>query len=100
MQFAYYALWIAHRVLQLVVAGLMVQRKLRRKFPVFFVYILSQICIFAVLFPMSTKASYYAFFYTYWLTAAVSLALGAVALAALAVKALPDARRYLKMRSI
>src|ERR1700729_3654981 len=31
---------------------------------------------------------------------AISLALGGVALAALAVKALPDARRYLKMRSI
>jgi hypothetical protein len=31
---------------------------------------------------------------------AVSLALGGVAVAALAVKALPDLRRYLKMRSI
>jgi hypothetical protein len=31
---------------------------------------------------------------------AVSLALGGVGVAALAVKALPDLRRYLKMRSI
>jgi hypothetical protein len=31
---------------------------------------------------------------------AISLALGGVALAVLAAKALPDARRYLKMRSI
>ena len=31
---------------------------------------------------------------------AISLALGGVALAALAVQALPDLRRYLKMRSI
>jgi hypothetical protein len=31
---------------------------------------------------------------------AISLVLGGVALAALAVKALPDAQRYLKMRSI
>ena len=31
---------------------------------------------------------------------AISLALGGAALAALVVKALPDARRYLKMRSI
>jgi hypothetical protein len=76
MQFAYYALWIAHPVLQLGVAGFMVQRKLHRKFPVFFAYILSQIVIFAILFPMSTKGSYYWFFYTYWITAAVSLAVG------------------------
>jgi hypothetical protein len=76
MQFAYYALWIAHPVLQLGVAGFMVQRKLHRKFPVFFAYILSQVLIFAILFPMSTKGSYYWFFYTYWVTAAVSLAVG------------------------
>jgi hypothetical protein len=31
---------------------------------------------------------------------AISLALGGVALAVLAVRALPDMRRYLKMRSI
>jgi hypothetical protein len=31
---------------------------------------------------------------------AISLALGGVALAALTVQALPDIRRYLKMRSI
>jgi hypothetical protein len=31
---------------------------------------------------------------------AISLALGGVTLAALTVKALPDVRRYLKMRSI
>jgi hypothetical protein len=31
---------------------------------------------------------------------AISLALGSVALAALTVQALPDIRRYLKMRSI
>jgi len=31
---------------------------------------------------------------------AISLALGGVALGALAVRALPDLRRYLKMRSI
>jgi hypothetical protein len=76
MQFAYYALWIAHPVLQLVLAGFMLQRKLHRKFPVFFFYVLSQVLIFAILFPVSTKGSYSAFFYSYWITAAVSLALG------------------------
>jgi hypothetical protein len=33
-------------------------------------------------------------------TTAISLALGGVALAALAVKSVPDVQRYLKMRSI
>jgi hypothetical protein len=74
--FAYYALWIAHPVLQLVLAGFMVHRGLHKKFRVFFVYLLSQVVIFAILFPTSTKGSYEAFFYCYWLTAAVSLALG------------------------
>jgi hypothetical protein len=74
--FAYYALWIAHPVLQLVLAGFMVHRKLHRKFRVFFVYVLSQVVIFAILFPISTKGSYEAFFYCYWVTAAISLALG------------------------
>jgi len=74
--FAYYALWIAHPVLQLVLAGFMIHRKLYKKFRVFFIYLLSQVLIFAILFPISTKGSYEAFFYCYWLTAAVSLALG------------------------
>jgi hypothetical protein len=73
-RFAYYALWFAHPVLQLGVAGVMFQRKVYRKFPVFFAYILSQVVIFAVVF--SVEANAYEFFYAYWLTAAVSLALG------------------------
>lgn len=81
MQFAYYALWIAHPVLQLGLAGVMFRRKLHRKFPVFFAYVISQILIFSMLFPVYLKssqvASYYAvFFYLYWGTAAVSLTLG------------------------
>jgi hypothetical protein len=76
VQFAYYALWIGHPVLQSALAALMYRRKLHRKFPVFFAYAISQVLIFAVLFPIYLKASYSAFFYTYWITAAVSLTLG------------------------
>jgi hypothetical protein len=76
VQFAYYALWIAHPVLQLTVAGVMFQRKSYKDFRVFFAYVISQVLIFAMLFPISTRGSYFAFFYTYWITAAISLTLG------------------------
>jgi len=74
--FLYYALWIAHPVLQLAVATIMWKRKLRGKFPVFFAYILSQITVFLVVFPTYLKASYLIFFYVYWVAAAISLAIG------------------------
>lgn len=72
----YYSLWIAHPLLQLVLAGFMFHRKLHKLFPVFFAYVISQVVIFSILFPTLTKGSYAAFFYCYWITAAVSLALG------------------------
>src|ERR1700690_330223 len=75
-RFFYYALWIAHPLLQLAVAGIMWRRKLRSKFPVFFAYMLSQVGIFAILFPINASHAYFAFFYAYWITAAISLTLG------------------------
>jgi len=74
--FFYYALWIAHPVLQLAVAMVMWRRQLRSKFPVFFAYIISQIAVFAVVFPTYVKGSYLLFFYIYWIAAAISLAIG------------------------
>jgi hypothetical protein len=74
--FFYYVLWIAHPVLQSAVATVMWRRKLRAKFPVFFAYILSQVAVFAVVFPTYLMASYFVFFYVYWVAAAISLALG------------------------
>ena len=49
----YYALWIAHPVLQMGIAAMMVHRGLHRKFKFFFGYIVTQLIIFAVLFPTS-----------------------------------------------
>jgi hypothetical protein len=72
----YYALWCAHPVLQLAVAGIMFRDKLYRKFPVFFAYALSQVAVFSIVFPIQFEGSYFAFFYSYWVTAAISLALG------------------------
>ncbi len=70
------ALWIAHPLLQLSVAAVMFYRKLHKIFPVFFAYIVSQILIFAVLFPMFQLG--YARYYVcmYWTCAAISLAVG------------------------
>ncbi len=76
IQFAYYALWIAHPVLQALVAGTMYRRKLHRSFPVFFSYVLSQILIFAIVFPVFLKGSYAAFFYVYAACIGVSVAIG------------------------
>lgn len=70
------ALWIAHPVLQSSVVVLMLVRRQVRKFPVFFGYLLSQCAIFAVVFPLYCTGSYRAFFFAYWISALISLALG------------------------
>src|SRR5437660_11348385 len=76
-QFVYYVLWFAHPLLQTGVAGVMVWRKLHRKFPVFFAYIVSQILAFSVLFPIYYYSSNFVhYFYPYWASAAISVVLG------------------------
>ena len=70
------ALWIAHPLLQLSVAGVMFYRKLHKVFPVFFAYIVSQILIFAVQFPMFQLGYEHYYVPTYWTCAAISLAVG------------------------
>jgi hypothetical protein len=70
------ALWIAHPLLQSMVVVAMVRRKLHRTFVFFFSYILWQILVFSVLYPISRSNSYQLFFYTSWSTSAVSVALG------------------------
>jgi hypothetical protein len=71
-----YALWIAHPVLQAVVATAMIKRKLYRSFPYFFAYLLAQITIFATLFPAHLMGASDFYFYAYWATTAASVALG------------------------
>jgi hypothetical protein len=70
-QIAFY-LWCAQPVLQAVVAGVMWRRKSHKLFPVFFTYILAQIGIFAVTFPLRSADKYEWFFYAYWTGAALS----------------------------
>jgi hypothetical protein len=69
-------LWIANPVLELPLAGIMVWRKLHRKFPIFFSYIVFQIVNFAILFPIHQRGNYDLYFYSYWIGAMVTLGLG------------------------
>ena len=70
------ALWIAHPLLQLSVAVVMFYRKSHKIFPVFFTYLISQILMFSVLFPIYQLGYSEVFFYAYWSCAAISLAIG------------------------
>ncbi len=71
----YYALWLAHPVLQTVIALAMLRRGQHREFKYFFAYVVAQIVTFAVVFP--TYLYYYpALFYVSWFGIAVSVALG------------------------
>jgi len=70
------ALWIAHPVLELFLIGAMLWRKLHRTFPVFFAYVVFQVLNFLVLFPVYKFGSTTAYFYAYWISMAISLAIG------------------------
>ncbi len=70
------ALWIAHPVLELSLVGVMFRRRLHRTFPVFFAYVVFQVLNFMVLFPIYRFGSTKAYFYAYWISLAISLAIG------------------------
>jgi uncharacterized membrane protein (DUF373 family) len=70
------ALWIVHPVLELLLIWAMLWRRLQRSFPVFFAYIVFQVLNFLVLFPIYKFASTTAYFYAYWISKAISLAIG------------------------
>jgi len=70
----YYALWVAHPILQTVIAVMMFRRGQHRQFRFFFAYVVTQILTFAVVFPI--RYNYSAFFYLSWFSTAISVALG------------------------
>ena len=65
-------LWCAQPLFQSAVAMAMWRRKLHKQFPIFFTYILAQIGIFALTFPLRSADNYEWFFYAYWMGAAIS----------------------------
>lgn len=71
----YYALWVAHPVLQTAIAIAMFRRGQHRAFKFFFAYIVTQIMTFAVVFP-TYRYNYSAAFYVSWISTAISVALG------------------------
>jgi hypothetical protein len=71
----YYALWIAHPLLEMGIAAVMLRRGLHRKFKFFFAYILTQLVTFAAVFPAMWHSSYF-LFYLYWGCDAFSVAFG------------------------
>jgi hypothetical protein len=75
-QLARSVLWCAHPILQAIVAGVMYRRKLQKIFPAFFGYMIAQIAIFAIVFPLQESGDYTAYFYAYWATNALSVVLG------------------------
>jgi hypothetical protein len=69
------ALWMAHPVLQVGIAAVMLRRGLHRKFKFFFTYILTQVLLFAINFA-AYRYNYTAYFYLYWFSHAISVVLG------------------------
>jgi hypothetical protein len=65
-------LWCAQPLLQSAVALVLWRRNLHKQFPVFFTYVLAQIGIFAITFPLRSADNYEWFFYAYWIGAAIS----------------------------
>src|SRR5277367_5241451 len=70
-------LWGFHPVMEISLAVIMYRRKLHRQFPIFFAYILFQVVMFAVLFPMylsqGVSGSYW---FAYWAAAIISWVFG------------------------
>jgi len=71
----YYALWVAHPVLQTVIAIALFRRGQHRAFKFFFAYVVTQILTFAVVFPAYRYHSS-SVFYLSWFSTAISVALG------------------------
>ena len=72
----YYGLWMAHPLLQLGIVALMIQRGLHRRFRFFFAYLLTQVIFVTVIYTVHEYGHNDASFYLYWISIALSVALG------------------------
>lgn len=69
-------LWASQPILEIMVAVMMIRRKLHRTFPVFFSYLVAQVLMFCILYPVEKVGSHRAYFYCYWVSCGISLVLG------------------------
>jgi len=69
-------LWCAQPILQSAVAVILWRRKLHKQFPVFFVFLLTQVVNFAVIFPIWLTGNYSLYFTPFWLGEAVNAVVG------------------------
>lgn len=76
IQILYYAMWIAHPVLQTVIAVAMYRRGQHREFKFFLAYVVLQILTFVVVFPAYLYQHMSAAFYLSWGSTAISVVLG------------------------
>ena len=69
-------LWCAQPLLQSLAAVVLWRRKLHKRFPVFFLFLLAQVANFAVIFPIWRTGNYHLYFAPFWVGEAVNAVLG------------------------
>jgi hypothetical protein len=68
-------LWVIQPIIQTVIATVMYRRKLHKEFPALFTYIVAQIPIFCVQFPVYIYGGSTIYWDVYWVSAALNLVL-------------------------
>ena len=66
-------LWVSQPILQAIIAIVVYRRRQHKDYPAFFLFTVAQIAIFAVEFPVSRWAGDTAYFYVYWISAALNV---------------------------
>src|SRR5438067_8639256 len=69
------ALWVVQPALQAVVAAIVFRRKLHKNFPTFLTFLIAQVAIFVVEYPVYRWGSRDAYFYVFWVANSVNLVL-------------------------
>jgi hypothetical protein len=69
-------LWCTQPVLQSVVGFILWRRKLHQQFPVFFLFLIVQVAVFAAIFPLWFVGSHKMYFGMFWLGEAANAVLG------------------------
>jgi hypothetical protein len=67
------ALWISQPILQAIIAVVVYRRRLYKDFPAFLSFTIAQIAIFSVEFPVYNWGGGDAYFYVFWISAAVNV---------------------------